>query len=158
MQKKGMISAPGRICLFGEHQDYLGLPVIPMSINKRLRLHYQLKKGSTQVELYSNQLKYSEKVLFTQPPTLNSSPYNYQKAIIRYFWKDLKLFLPSKLEIDSKIPIRSGLSSSAALLTATVFLFSNIILNQNLDLRKIAEIAYHCEHDILGISCGRMDQ
>ena len=27
------ISTPGRICLFGEHQDYLGLPVIPMAIS-----------------------------------------------------------------------------------------------------------------------------
>ena len=26
------ISYPGRICLFGEHQDYLGLPVISMAI------------------------------------------------------------------------------------------------------------------------------
>jgi galactokinase len=33
MQKSGSISSPGRICLFGEHQDYLGLPVIPMAIN-----------------------------------------------------------------------------------------------------------------------------
>ena len=32
------ISTPGRICLFGEHQDYLGLPVIPMAISLRTRL------------------------------------------------------------------------------------------------------------------------
>ena len=30
-----MISkAPARICLFGDHQDYLGLPVIACAINK----------------------------------------------------------------------------------------------------------------------------
>ena len=28
------IKTPGRICLFGEHQDYLGLPVIAMAISK----------------------------------------------------------------------------------------------------------------------------
>ena len=32
------ISTPGRICLFGEHQDYLGLPVISMAISLRARL------------------------------------------------------------------------------------------------------------------------
>jgi len=28
------IRAPGRICLFGEHQDYLGYSVIAAAINK----------------------------------------------------------------------------------------------------------------------------
>jgi len=32
------LSAPGRICLFGEHQDYLGLPVISMAINLRMTI------------------------------------------------------------------------------------------------------------------------
>ena len=31
-------SAPGRVCLFGEHQDYLGLSVIAMAINLRMRI------------------------------------------------------------------------------------------------------------------------
>jgi galactokinase len=31
------VSAPGRICLFGEHQDYLGLPVIAAAISLRIR-------------------------------------------------------------------------------------------------------------------------
>ena len=30
------VSAPGRICLFGEHQDYLGLPVIAAGISRRI--------------------------------------------------------------------------------------------------------------------------
>ena len=32
------ITTPGRICLFGEHQDYLGLPVIAMAISLRMRI------------------------------------------------------------------------------------------------------------------------
>ena len=32
------VSSPGRICLFGEHQDYLGLPVIAMAMNLRLQI------------------------------------------------------------------------------------------------------------------------
>ena len=30
--------APGRICLFGDHQDYLSLPIIACSINRLMRL------------------------------------------------------------------------------------------------------------------------
>ena len=32
------VSTPGRICLFGEHQDYLGLPVIASAISKRISI------------------------------------------------------------------------------------------------------------------------
>ncbi|MHA1586217.1 MAG: galactokinase family protein, partial [Candidatus Heimdallarchaeota archaeon] len=35
MAKKLSYSAPGRVCLFGEHQDYLKLTVIPAAINLR---------------------------------------------------------------------------------------------------------------------------
>ncbi|UCG89668.1 MAG: hypothetical protein JSU57_04115 [Candidatus Heimdallarchaeota archaeon] len=158
MQRKGFISSPGRICLFGEHQDYLGLPIIPMAINKRLKLHYQLSKRPTNVKFHSNQIKHSEELVLTQSPQITGSPYDYLKAAFLYFWEELNLFLPSRLLIDSNIPIRAGMSSSAALLTTIVFLISNIILKYNSNAEAIAEIAYFCEHDILGISCGRMDQ
>ena len=36
--KKIQVSAPGRICLFGEHQDYFGLPVIAAAINLRIHI------------------------------------------------------------------------------------------------------------------------
>ena len=32
------VSAPGRVCLFGEHQDYLRLPVITAAINLRVSI------------------------------------------------------------------------------------------------------------------------
>ena len=32
------VSAPGRICLFGEHQDFLGLSVIACAINLDIRI------------------------------------------------------------------------------------------------------------------------
>ena len=32
------IKAPGRICLFGEHQDYLGYPTLSMAISKYINL------------------------------------------------------------------------------------------------------------------------
>ena len=32
------LTAPARICLFGDHQDYLGLPVIACAIDKFITL------------------------------------------------------------------------------------------------------------------------
>ncbi|UCE12871.1 MAG: hypothetical protein JSV04_11845 [Candidatus Heimdallarchaeota archaeon] len=158
MHKKGSISSPGRICLFGEHQDYLGLPVIPMAINKRLRLYYEIHEESSLVELSSTQLQQSEKFFLNSPPQLTNSPYDYLKVVFQYFWQELNVPPPIRIIIDSNIPIRAGLSSSAALLTSVTFLISNIVLGRPFDIKKIAEIAYICEHDLLDISCGRMDQ
>ena len=38
------VSTPGRICLFGEHQDYLGLPVIAMAISLRVNIVGEKRK------------------------------------------------------------------------------------------------------------------
>jgi galactokinase len=159
---KGIISAPGRICLFGEHQDYLGLPVVPMAINKRLSIHYTVQKGSSMsklMKLRSNQFEEIEAIRLDSKPLLTGSPYDYQKAVLIYFWDRINQIKLSSINIDSHIPIRAGLSSSAAILTAMVFLIS-ILLEEtpSLNLEKIAEIAYNCEHEILNIACGRMDQ
>jgi galactokinase len=40
------VSAPGRICLFGEHQDYLGLPVIAAAISLRIGITAQVSSNS----------------------------------------------------------------------------------------------------------------
>jgi len=41
-----IISTPGRICLFGEHQDYLGLPVISMVTSLRINLTGKKRKDN----------------------------------------------------------------------------------------------------------------
>ena len=35
---KTMVSVPGRMCLFGAHQDYLKLPVITAAIDLRVAI------------------------------------------------------------------------------------------------------------------------
>ncbi|MCK5402403.1 MAG: galactokinase, partial [Flavobacteriaceae bacterium] len=40
------IIAPGRICLFGDHQDYLGLPVIACAINRQMILSAEINNDN----------------------------------------------------------------------------------------------------------------
>jgi len=42
-----IVSTPGRICLFGEHQDYLGLPVIAAAISKRIQIKGDFRPDKT---------------------------------------------------------------------------------------------------------------
>jgi len=159
MTKHHIISSPGRICLFGEHQDYLGLPVIPMAINKRLRLFVTLTSKSTDMtRINSRQLKLTEEFNWESLISISNSPFRYIQAVFSYFQEYFSNNSIQEIIIDSEIPIGSGLSSSAALLVASVYLIANKSLKLNLSTKEIAEIAYQCEHRILGISCGRMDQ
>ncbi len=159
VDREGIISSPGRICLFGEHQDYLGLPVIPMAINRRLFLHYKVESQKTHIKLCSEAFSLIEKVEYQNIHKLTGSPYDYIKAVFKYYKGSISgKTLPSKLKIRSDIPMKSGLSSSAALIVSTVLLLANTILGSNFTLDYIADVAYKVEHDILGVSCGRMDQ
>ena len=38
MYNKIVSKAPGRVCLFGDHQDYLGLPIIATTINNEIKI------------------------------------------------------------------------------------------------------------------------
>ena len=44
-------TAPGRICLFGDHQDYLKLPIIACAINRYIKLD-AIENGNDFFEIY----------------------------------------------------------------------------------------------------------
>ena len=153
-------SAPARVCLFGEHQDYLELKVIPVAINLRLQITSQEVSGNV-IEVHSQdlgettQIRTNIKYLEAEKGSLSS----YLEAGILAL-KKLKqdiVIPPLIATVRSQIPIASGLSSSAALLVGWIKHLSGI-LELNLDERTIAELAYNAEHNFLKIPCGRMDQ
>ena len=45
-QSSFQILAPGRVFLFGEHSDYLGLEVISMALDKTIKIDVRLRKDS----------------------------------------------------------------------------------------------------------------
>ena len=113
------MSAPGRLCLFGEHQDYLGLPVIAMAINRRCRLAFspmdqpRIQVSSTLLDSIAD---------FNVDEAWDARPSDpLRHALSRL----LHEFAPAELggwhiHIDSDIPVRAGCSSSTALMTAWV--------------------------------------
>src|SRR3954451_15748379 len=40
-RETGVISAPGRVNLIGEHIDYHGLPVLPIALRRSIRVRFQ---------------------------------------------------------------------------------------------------------------------
>ncbi|MBN2153620.1 MAG: hypothetical protein JW839_19345 [Candidatus Lokiarchaeota archaeon] len=162
MKDKVIATAPGRVCLFGEHQDYLGLSVVPSAINMRTAVEcHDVAGSSTRVVINAKDLG---KVLemevkpdydFTHPdPDLA-----YFQAVIAAFQRHGHLGkVPGfTCDVSSRIPIKSGLSSSAALLVAFTKAVATLC-GLPLTPQEVGWYAYEAEHDVMGIPCGMMDQ
>ena len=151
------ISAPGRVCLFGEHQDYLGLPVLAMAISLRSIIRGAYRNDSL-VIIQKPDIDETEKF------DLNKIKYSSSKD---HFKSGLKVckrfgFKFSKgfdCELRSNIPIKAGTSSSSSILVTWVHFLSQIADNaKKLDRNTIAELAYQAEVIEFNSPGGMMDQ
>lgn len=112
------VEVPGRVNLIGEHIDYLGYPVLPMAITRRLRFDFQpLDAPEIRIESAaygSRQFAWTEKI----EPWPAGDFGNYIKAaaqLVGNRWGVAKGFEGS---VASSIPAAAGLSSSSALVIA----------------------------------------
>ena len=151
------VSSPGRICLFGEHQDYLGLPVVAMAISLRAKIIGQ-KREDQQVIIHKPDISESEKF------SLDGLSYTKQRD---YFKSGINICIGEGLvfsngfecEITSKIPIQAGVGSSSAVMVNWIHFLSQmadtpVIWNE----QKIGELAYKAEVLEFNEPGGMMDQ
>ncbi len=112
-------SAPGRICLFGEHQDYLGLPVIAMAINLRITVSGKLRSDSDTWHVNLKDIKKSFEFDPNQECSYRSNS-DYLFAAANVLRRDYNVTWPCAYTVDvhGNIPINSGSSSSSALQVA----------------------------------------
>lgn len=110
-------SAPGRICLFGEHQDYLGLPVIAAAIDLRITLSATPREDGIFVVHLPD---IGERMELN--PALEHS-YRHDRDYLPAAMNVLRrqgLAWPCGFDVhvSSEIPINAGASSSSALQVA----------------------------------------
>ena len=117
--KQVSIKAPGRVCLFGEHQDYLGYPVIACAIDRHIYLEAN-ENGSEYFNIQMPDLNKERSIsIHEEFPELQKR--DYFASGLRVLRR--KGIVPTKgydIKIYGDIPINSGLSSSSALCTAWV--------------------------------------
>ncbi len=145
MSNRLAVSAPGRICLFGEHQDYLGLPVITAAINLRIRVSGG-RSPDDKIRIYQPDI--SEYDVFSLLyPLSYSKERDYYKSVLNILQRagvDIKQAV--EIVVRGNIPINSGTSSSSALVVAWVaFLLKMVDDDRANDLRVIAKLAHRAE-------------
>jgi galactokinase len=153
--------APGRVCLFGEHQDYLGLPVIAAAIDKYIFIDsepisekkYIIKRPNLIEAPFEFQLN-SQDLNYGKDRALNylSACYNLIKR------KGGKLDQGRIWELTGSIPINAGASSSSAMVICALLAFAHEggIINA-IDPQELAILGYKAEVAEFGEAGGMMD-
>ena len=149
------VNAPGRICLFGEHSDYLGLDVIAASIDMAIEIECTLREDYLVTIAY---VDLNESDSFTLDSDIQ---YRNKRDYVRSVFNVMKRngIIPNQgadLEIRGDIPIAAGLSSSSALTVGAVMVVAQLS-DINMKAEDVALRAYDAEVAEFGESGGNMD-
>lgn len=157
MKEKISVSTPGRICLFGEHQDYLGLPVIAGAISKRIKIT-AVRRSDDLITL--NLPDINEKESFSLSKNLSYiKERDYFRSAVNVVQR-YGFILNSGLdcEVRGNIPINSGTSSSSALVVSWINLLIHMSEKNGMVLpEEIAKYAHEAEVVEFGEPGGVMD-
>ncbi|CAA9199998.1 mevalonate kinase [Flavobacterium collinsii] len=155
--KKITSLAPGRTCLFGDHQDYLGLPVIACAIDRNIQLSAEQNLTQTFV---LNMIDINEIRIIDIDATFDKlEPRDYFASSLRV----LRRYgcVPNvgyDITITGDIPINSGTSSSSALLMAWIrFLIDAFGIDREVTPEFISKLGYESEVLEHGEPGGMMD-
>lgn len=155
--KKITSLAPGRTCLFGDHQDYLGLPVIACAIDRNIKLTAEENDTDSFV---LNMIDINEVRIISSNATFETlKPRDYFASSLRV----LRRYgcIPDRgftITITGDIPINSGTSSSSALLMAWIrFLIEAFGVDHEVTDEFISKVGYESEVLEHGEPGGMMD-
>jgi len=113
-----VVSVPGRVNLIGEHVDYHNLPVLPMAIQRCVRVAYRAR-ADAQIRAASDVFGDRAFEWTTHlEPSAAGDWVNYVKAAAQAIDGKWRLALGIDAAVVSDLPPAAGLSSSSALLVA----------------------------------------
>jgi galactokinase len=119
MTRQSSVAAPGRVNLIGEHIDYHGLPVLPIALDRRVRVTFRPRSDrritAVSAPYGPREFEWTEKL----EPVARGDWENYLRAAARVaatFVGGSRMGIDA--EVASDLPAAAGLSSSSALLVA----------------------------------------
>lgn len=150
------ISTPGRICLFGEHQDYLKLPVIAAAINRRVAVSFS-SRPDQQIAISLPDIGEKDGFHLDDASTYRKDRDYFKSCIVVLRRAGFEIDKGMDCMVRGNIPINSGTSSSSALVVSWI----GALLSVNgytMEAKRIAELAVEAEVLEFGEAGGIMDQ
>lgn len=152
------LKVPARICFYGDHQDYLGLPVIAGTIDRFI----QLKAGPiSEKKFIIKLLDLNHEVVIDLKDTLQQvAQDDYFRSCMSVLKKEGFQFDGGyAIEVSGNIPVNAGLSSSSALVVAWLrFLVAILGKTDTISDYQIGRWAYEAEVLFFDQPGGLMDQ
>lgn len=138
-------SAPGRICLFGEHQDYLGLQVIAAAIDLRITIE-ATRRNDEMLVIYFLDLGEVDQFNPNEENTYRHDR-DYLPAAANVLRREGLVWpVGYNLKVHSNIPINGGASSSSALQVAfCAFLLAAANDERATEAKEVARFAHLSE-------------
>jgi galactokinase len=151
------VKSPGRICLFGEHQDYLGLPVIATAIKRHINFEGVLNSEPTMTIVMPDIDETRIIDLNDRFEVLESR--DYIASILRVLRREgVQFHTGCRIEFSGNIPYKAGSSSSSAMIVGLIKLFVKLYnFPKDLEAGDIAMLAYQAEVVEHGEPGGMMD-
>ena len=147
------VSAPGRICLFGEDVDYMSLEVITLALNQRIVVKGKITNTG---KLLFNLHDFNRKVEFRNEKQKITNERDYIVSSFNLYQEHLPPSFGAEIEVKSTLLIGKGLSSSSAFTSALIAFFDKVT-NIGSSKSEVAKRAYLAEVVNLGESGGMMD-
>jgi len=150
-----MVSAPRRVNLIGEHIDYHGLPVLPMALQRSIRVEFSPRNDHRIVAASDH---YEPREFDWTPvlaPVARGDWENYLRAAAQAITGKWGVLNGIDAHITADLPPAAGLSSSSALIVA----FTLALLRANridATFEELMEILPEGEH-FVGTRGGGMD-
>ncbi len=151
------VSAPGRICLFGEHQDYLMLPVIPCAISLRISVSGR-RRNDSRIFVHLPNIGSRESFSLEDAGYVRERDY-FRSSVTVLRRHGFSFSSGLDCTVSGTIPINAGTSSSSALVVCWVrFLALMSDQCRELSASECARFAYEAEVLEFSEPGGMMDQ
>ncbi|MFO8007577.1 MAG: galactokinase [Candidatus Brocadiia bacterium] len=149
--------APGRVNLIGEHTDYNGGFVMPMAVDREVRVFFRPAPDGP-VRLWAENVgQWDEFDLDGIVPNPDQTWSNYARGVAHVLGEAGVEVSPIEGIIYGDVPIGAGLSSSAALEVAVAKALC-APTDSEPEPRRLALLCQKAENEFVGVNCGIMDQ
>ena len=164
-EPSGVVVAPGRVNLIGEHTDYNDGFVLPMAIDRGMAIGFAPREDDT-LRVWSNEFGQSREVRLDGLRRRASGDgdrsrrggwFGYVAGVAWAMYGAGLELRGADLAIVSDVPTAAGLSSSAALEVGVARALAAASALE-WDPRAAALMAQRAEHEFAGVACGIMDQ
>lgn len=153
-----LCSTPSRICLFGEHLDYLGLEVIAAAIDLRFSAHIRPRTdGMVYIKIRDSRLgelnmantqgRYQQRIFDLNKPIVYDKKRDYIKSVFNVLMREgYDLRGGFDIKMDSTIPIGKGMCSSSTMVIVLIKALLEAIEHRDAaDAARVAQLGFISE-------------